>query len=223
MPHPRFNKLEPKKKKAILDAAAEEFAAHGYAQASFNQIVKQSGVSKGSMYYYFEGKQDLYAAVLTRLAMGFMEDIDYLDRAADAPSFWQQAKRLSIRAMEYYAEDHTAAGLFRSLLTTEISDECRTIVVQMRVAVEAWWARVLDIGHACGAIRTDLPNSLMISLLMAICDTIDLWCAERIDRLSREDMREISLMLTDLLRQIGAAEAADESRRHVWRRFHEEE
>jgi TetR/AcrR family transcriptional regulator, transcriptional repressor of aconitase len=222
MPAARFYKLPQERQDAILDAAATEFAAKGYEGSSYNQIIEQSGVSKGSMYYYFEGKQDLYGAVLMRLGQTFIARIGIFKLepdAKDAETFWRQAEEMSIRTIEYYADYPAAAGLLRSLLSRPHTEETKGTVATMRAAWEAWWAMVLKVGQDCGAIRTDLPNSLMIRLLVAVCDAVDAWCIERIDKLSLEDWREISRMLADSLRQMGDVSAEDEARRHLWRRF----
>ena len=71
MPRPRFHKLPPEHQEGILRAALEEFAAHGFNAASLNRIIDAAGISKGSMYYYFDGKEDLYAHVL-RVELGRM-------------------------------------------------------------------------------------------------------------------------------------------------------
>ncbi|NPV69270.1 MAG: TetR/AcrR family transcriptional regulator [Firmicutes bacterium] len=48
------------KRKQILQAALKEFARSGYEGASTNRIIKDAGVSKGLLFYYFESKKDLY-------------------------------------------------------------------------------------------------------------------------------------------------------------------
>ena len=63
MPRPRFHKLPPAQQQAILGAALDEFATRGFSAASLNRIIEAAGISKGSMYYYFDGKEDLYAHV----------------------------------------------------------------------------------------------------------------------------------------------------------------
>ncbi len=52
------------KRKAILDRAAEVFAAHGYDRASMAMIAKASGVSKALFYHYWTDKADLLFDVL---------------------------------------------------------------------------------------------------------------------------------------------------------------
>ena len=222
MPHSRFYKLPDQRQNTILDAAALEFSTSGYEGASFNQIIEKAGVSKGSMYYYFEDKKDLYATVLARMSARYFNFIGNFELDADADTFWQQAEKITALSMEYYAEDPTAAGLMRSLLKGDVSQESHSAVRQMRIAIEAWWQHLLSVGHGCGAIRDDLPNSLMIGLMMAICDVTDLWCVEHIEQLSRQDMRQIATMLIGTLRRIGSPDAADGSCQHIWDRLRDQ-
>ncbi|MDQ0255288.1 AcrR family transcriptional regulator [Evansella vedderi] len=37
-----------------------EFAKHGYEKASTNRIVKEAGIGKGMLFYYFKSKKELY-------------------------------------------------------------------------------------------------------------------------------------------------------------------
>lgn len=50
----------------ILNAAVEEFARHGLANARIEEIAAHTGVTKAMVYYYFNSKEGLYQAVLER-------------------------------------------------------------------------------------------------------------------------------------------------------------
>lgn len=50
--------------KKIIEAALEEFAQYSFDEASLNRIIKRSGISKGSFYYRFNKKYDLYLHLL---------------------------------------------------------------------------------------------------------------------------------------------------------------
>jgi len=52
----------------ILDAAVREFSENGLAGARTEQIAEAAGVNKALLYYYFEGKDALYAAALEAVA-----------------------------------------------------------------------------------------------------------------------------------------------------------
>jgi len=45
----------------VLDAAEAEFAKRGFSGGSLNTIVREAGISKGSLFQYFDDKADLYA------------------------------------------------------------------------------------------------------------------------------------------------------------------
>ncbi len=49
------------------------FAAAGYHGASVDDIATQSGSSKGSIYFHFPGKQEIFFALVNRFADGLLE------------------------------------------------------------------------------------------------------------------------------------------------------
>lgn len=56
----KFNVLQEEKKVQIMNAAMDEFVKGGYEKASMNRLVEKAGISKGSLFYYFTSKKDLY-------------------------------------------------------------------------------------------------------------------------------------------------------------------
>lgn len=52
----------------ILEAAVREFSANGLAGARTEQIAEAAGVNKALLYYYFQGKDALYASALETVA-----------------------------------------------------------------------------------------------------------------------------------------------------------
>jgi AcrR family transcriptional regulator len=46
----------------IIDAAIKVFGEMGYARASIQDVVRESGLSVGAVYTYFRGKEDLFVA-----------------------------------------------------------------------------------------------------------------------------------------------------------------
>ena len=64
MPHATFMRLPDEKQRSILAAAKEEFSLHPFEKASVSGIVRRAGISHGSFYQYFEGKEDLLQYLL---------------------------------------------------------------------------------------------------------------------------------------------------------------
>lgn len=104
-------RLDPDARRAaILDAAAESFGGHPYAEVTVSSIASRAGASDALLYRYFSGKEDLYAEIV-RLAIADLLNrqaaaldalppgvpvrdrvreatIVYLDHIADHPAAW---------------------------------------------------------------------------------------------------------------------------------------
>lgn len=59
-----MKRISKSKRQAILEAAKQAFLAHGYSGASMEAIAEAAPVSKPTLYSHFNGKQELFAAVI---------------------------------------------------------------------------------------------------------------------------------------------------------------
>lgn len=75
MPTEMFNSLKEDKKNTIVNAALEEFGSYGVINASTNNIVKKCGISKGSLFKYFETKDDLCCYLFDTVIAEMMADL----------------------------------------------------------------------------------------------------------------------------------------------------
>ena len=75
MPKQTFLELDNEKRERIIRTALKEFAAYGYAGSSTNRIVKESGISKGSLFRYFESKEDMYFYLIDTVALQMANDM----------------------------------------------------------------------------------------------------------------------------------------------------
>ena len=57
-------KEEKETKERLLISAKKEFVEKGYLQASLRNICKNAGVTTGALYFFFQDKEDLFAAVV---------------------------------------------------------------------------------------------------------------------------------------------------------------
>ncbi len=57
---------DPAKRAQILDGAKRVFSQTGFDGASMNDITREAGVSKGTVYVYFPSKEDLFEAMVER-------------------------------------------------------------------------------------------------------------------------------------------------------------
>ena len=64
MPSSTFLNLPAEKQEKLLEAATREFSHRPFNEASINQIIKEAGIPRGSLYMYVQDKEDLFRYLL---------------------------------------------------------------------------------------------------------------------------------------------------------------
>jgi AcrR family transcriptional regulator len=64
---PRRREQKLHRQEEILAAAFDVFAAHGYEAARIDEVARQAGIAKGTIYLYFRDKEQLFRAVVQGL------------------------------------------------------------------------------------------------------------------------------------------------------------
>jgi AcrR family transcriptional regulator len=72
------SELEQQRKKQILDAAERVFSERGFDKARMDDIVQESGLSKGALYWYYKSKDALIRALLDRVFISEMQEAENL-------------------------------------------------------------------------------------------------------------------------------------------------
>ena len=74
-------------KRKIVETAGELFWKNGYTKTGISEILKATGLPKGSIYYHFEKKADLAEAVLQYYSQVVL---DLLQKIAEESDSWDQ-------------------------------------------------------------------------------------------------------------------------------------
>jgi AcrR family transcriptional regulator len=61
--------------KEILEAAFEEFSRNGYASTTLDQVAERAGVTKGTIYVYFENKEHLFISMVRELTKATLDTV----------------------------------------------------------------------------------------------------------------------------------------------------
>ncbi len=132
----RRTRAPDRTREEILDAAVAEFSAKGLAGARVDEIAARTRTTKRMIYYYFGGKEQLYAAVLERLYGGI--------RGAEAALDLDHLPALEAlrRMIELTFDHHAAHPEFVHLVATENINEAR--IVRASPTIRARNATVID-------------------------------------------------------------------------------
>ena len=83
----------------IVEAALEVFSEKGFAPAKLDDIARRAGISKATLYLYFETKEEIFRAVARAAVASLVEALRIQANGADMP-FAELAPRLLGRAAE---------------------------------------------------------------------------------------------------------------------------
>jgi AcrR family transcriptional regulator len=62
-------------RRQLIEVATRLFAEQGYDDTSTEQVLRESGVSRGSLYHHFDGKDRLFEAVVEHVEQGIVEQL----------------------------------------------------------------------------------------------------------------------------------------------------
>jgi AcrR family transcriptional regulator len=82
----RREQLGIRSRRKIVDAAAALMAERGFAGTSISAVSRRSGLPSGSIYWHFESKEDLLAAVIEEGARRWFEDLPGPDDLPASPA-----------------------------------------------------------------------------------------------------------------------------------------
>lgn len=177
MVRPRFTKLAAHQQQAIVQAALDEFATHGFHDASLNRVIDAAGISKGSMYYYFDGKEDLYAYVAQRGLAELFEQVGPLPDlgVSNAGAFWSVLGDYYLRLMRALIASPQLAALLRGWSAAAKSPASQKAQEELEQRSLPWIAQVLATGQSVGAVRDDVPPTLLIAVTLGMGEAMDVW------------------------------------------------
>ena len=97
------------KRRQIMDGARAVFLAQGFDAASMGEIARAAGVSKGTLYVYFENKEQLFEAIVHEQCHAQAEGLFNLD--ATNPDVEAVLTRLGIDFVHFLCQPGKASPL----------------------------------------------------------------------------------------------------------------
>jgi AcrR family transcriptional regulator len=202
VPRPRFHKLPADQQQAILRAALDEFATHGFSAASLNRIIEAAGISKGSMYYYFDDKAELYAHVARGELGRLFESAGPfpVPAARDPDAFWSTLEDYYRRIMAALAASPKLAALARDWLLASASPTLQQAQKEMERALLPWFAQALAVGQRARAVRKDVPSELLIAVVFGMGQAMDTWLLR--EELDTVNVRKVVRIFIGMIRRV---------------------
>lgn len=193
MPLPRFDRLAASRRAEILGVAREHFARHGREAASFNQIIADTGISKTSAYHYFDGKDDLFAAVAGDVATQAIAALSPWIEVSSPEELWSEV----------------SAGCGRMLAHLRAHPDHRAVLAQAdrmhTAATMDWIADLLTNARGLGMVAPMRGPDVVLGATAGIIVALDEWAIGEPEL----DLGVVTDALVQLLRRLWRGESAD--------------
>ncbi len=186
-----------------MESAAEEFGAHGYDAASLNRILDRSGMSKSSLYYYFEDKADLFATLIERSIGFLLKEVGGFDpQTLTAATYWSELEDLYLRTIAVMNKSVWYVKLGRLFYRLHGNPRESAPTGRMLQAARHWVGVIIERGQTLGVVRSDLPTSLLIDCTMGLGEAIDRWAVVHWDDLDENERLQMASDQIDLFRRL---------------------
>jgi len=166
MPTKTFYRLRDEKQDAILRAAVHEFVKYGFTRAKISDIAENAGISKGSVFQYFENKNELFIHCAKWGLEMFMKKLDEQMNIGDMDIF------------EYFQDNKAKTDLMRE--EGEIASFMQVVMNEPGLLDESmkgmydlgniYTKKLIQNGKEKGTVRNDIDDELLLCYFSAVTE-----------------------------------------------------
>lgn len=158
-----FENLSPEKQGRILRAAGDEFALHGYENAKMSAIAQAAQVSVGSLYKYFENKQDMYLYVIHNSVAGMEQLLTALSQTDD--DIILKAERIIREIQRFSRRDQLLMKLYHGATAQNDPALAAKFAREIEAVTAAVYRKAIRDAQAIGDIRADIDADFIAFML----------------------------------------------------------
>lgn len=157
------------KKRELLAIAEKLFLDKGYEQTSIDDILKESGISKGGFYHYFKSKDEILSESINNI---IEESIEYLmpiieDNKLDA---LEKFKLFMRKKSEFQSSRIEYASLLANILQSDITQYKYSLIMSQKM-VEPF-AKIIEQGVKEGVFHVDYPHETADILIRVVSSVV---------------------------------------------------
>ncbi|MCQ6557624.1 TetR/AcrR family transcriptional regulator [Paenibacillus mendelii] len=174
-------------KDKIIAAAIHVFSEHGYHRASMDEIALSAQVAKGTLYYHFPGKAQLFKTIVMD---GFQEISDRIRSVMESDlTLEEQIQRIITHNLDLFLESRGFAHIVFNELSNGIEQDVLEELKGLKEGYIDFLAGVLEEGCKDGVLRSincRLAAAGIVGLLDSSCN----YYISHPDALNRDDLEQ---------------------------------
>jgi TetR/AcrR family transcriptional repressor of nem operon len=155
-------------REAIVNRAAQLFSVKGFCGTSIDDLVEAIGMSKGAIYSHFQGKEDIFYAVLEKAGRMIQDKVGPFVNAED-----HACDRLlaMIKGYRAYAEDRVFDGgcliLNSAVEVDDVHDGFRLKIGERLTSWRRWVVGIVEKGKARGEVKIEVDAEELATLILS--------------------------------------------------------
>jgi len=159
----------------VLEVTSDLFRRNGYQATSMRDIATALGMKSGSLYYYYDSKEALLAAILNdnidATLAGLKQVVANLPADATARQKFEAAIAASVKTISQAGDMAVASAQTLSFLQEpEFSEQS-----EHRRAYNQFWRDIIIEGKEKGEIRKDLPDAVASMAIVGALTFVAEW------------------------------------------------
>lgn len=192
-------------REAVLQSAISAFAKTGYAGTSVLDILEATGLSKPTLYYYFDSKEGLFTAILSSAFDGCEKIV--AEKTRDAPDLRARLIETAAGLFEFAGTHQDLMRLvFASMFAAPGEIPEQAVSLPKRRAIFDFARGLIRAGQKAGAITREFKSDeLAHGYLGAVSHAIRMWLMTKEGTLNRARARRV----VDLFLDGAAASTSD--------------
>lgn len=152
----------------IVAAARQHFLSHGFRHVTMDDLARELGMSKKTLYASFPSKTALLEAVLVDKFQNVERDLDGITSACSADPL---ASLHQLLACMQRHTDEIKPPFVRDM-RRESPERFRMVEDRRRAVIQRHFGKLFSEGRKAGIIRKDIPTDLIMEILLSAVQAI---------------------------------------------------
>lgn len=171
IPKQTFFNLDERKRNRIIDCAIDEFSQKSFESAKLSNIIKSSGIPRGSLYQYFIDKKDLYLYLLELAKNKKMVYINaYMNNNKDVP-FFDLFRGMYLAGIKFAIENPKLVKIMSLMLMNKNDIYQEILGDSLNYAID-YYKDLIDRDKEKGRIREDIDSKVFAKLIIDLTTNI---------------------------------------------------
>ena len=156
----------------IIEAAKELFLKNGYHETSMSAIAKNADLGKGTLYWHFDSKDDLFQSIVTREAKSILRELNELtEKDLNAEEIMKKFIKLRLKRID---ENKKTTQMFK-YGENFINEELKNIMIEIFMSLIDILEDIIKQGINEDIFYTSNPEkaaSAFLGMINGICSSI---------------------------------------------------